>query len=169
MAQFVKQPAEAYTISIDYTDRLPVGVTLSSRIVLAARLDTTITTMTASSAVGANTVLTVDNVGNGAILTIDPGTLEEEVVLVQTATGVSPCTCQLMNQLSNAHASGTPISYFPGASDEVLGVTTPIVGNQAQAKVQRGQHGNRYHVMFLTTLSNGDLVEDDVIMQVEDL
>lgn len=166
--QFTKQPSEAYTIAFDYTDKLPIGVGLSSRVVLAARLDTTITVTTSASSVGDNTLFTVANVGNGAIITIDPGTESEEVVLVQTATGSLPCTCALMSQLSLAHAAGTPISYYPGSSDEVLGVTSPIVGNQAQAKVQRGQHGNRYHLMFLTTLSNGDVIEDDVIMEVEE-
>src|SRR5688572_24208018 len=160
--QFTKQPAESYTISMDYTDRLPIGVTLSSRVVLAAHLNTTITSTAASASEGSSTIQTVANVGSGAIITINPNTDFAEVVLVQTATGANPCTCQLMSQLSHTHASGTPVTYFPGVSDEVFGVTTAIVGNQAQAKVQNGQHGNRYQLMFLTTLSNGDIIEDDV-------
>lgn len=163
--QFTKQPAEAYTIAVDYTDRLPVGVTLSSRVVLAAKLTTTETTLAAGASVDASTVTTVANVGSGAILTIDSGTELEEVVLVQSEAGG---ICQLMNQLSNAHAIGSRVVYFPGATDEVIGTTSPISGFTVQAKVQRGQHGHNYHLMFLTTLSNGDVVEDDVIMTVED-
>jgi hypothetical protein len=166
--QFTKQPAEAYTIAVDYTDRLPVGVTLSSRVVLAARLDTNETSLSLAASANATTLLTVADVGNGAILTVDPGTPLEEIVLVQSAAGSNPCTCQLMNQLSNSHAIGARVIYFPGASDEVLGTTSPVSGNTVQAKVQRGQHGNNYHLMFLTTLSNGDVLEDDVIMTVED-
>jgi hypothetical protein len=168
MAQFTKQPAEAYTIAIDYTDRLPVGVALSSRVVLGAKLTTDETFLAVSAAVDSSTIFTVLNVGIGAILTIEPGTAKEEIVIVQSTAGSSPSTCVLMSQLSNDHDLGARIVYYPGATDEVIGTTTPVVGNRVQAKVQRGQHGNNYHLMFLTTLSNGDVVEDDVIMTVED-
>lgn len=163
--QFTKQPAEAYTIAVDYTDRLPVSVTLSSRVVLAARLDTTETILALASSLNASTLQTVAAVGNGAILTIEPGSANEEVVIVQSEAGG---VCQLMNQLSLVHPIGARVTYFPGATDEVIGTTSPISGNLVQAKVQRGQHGNNYHLMFLTTLSNGDVIEDDVIMTVED-
>lgn len=40
MLTFTKQPSEKYTIAIDYTDRLPVGRSLSSAAVSAIRIDT---------------------------------------------------------------------------------------------------------------------------------
>lgn len=165
---FIKQPAETRTIGVDYTNKIPIGVTLVSRQVLAARLDVMQTALFASTAVGVSTLQTAADVGNGAILTLEPGTDNEEVVLVQIATGANPCSVTLLNQLSNAHTTGVAVDYYPGASDEVLGITTPIVGNVAQTKVQRGKHGEQYHLMFLVTLSNGDVLEDDIFMHVED-
>lgn len=165
---FIKHPTEAYTIGVDYTNKLPVGVTLASSQVLAAKLDVTKTSLVGSVSAGAITLQTIENVGNGAILTLEPGSPQEEIVLAQSAAGSNPCTVTLVGHLSAAHAAGTGVDYYPGVTVEVLGVTTPIAGFLAQAKVQNGQHGKQYHLNFLVTLSNGDLVEENIVMRVED-
>lgn len=67
-------------------------------------------------------------------------------------------------------ASGTvsAIRLDTGATDNsVLASTTAtIVGTQARVKVQAGTTGVEYKLTFLVTLSNSDLLEEDVIMQV---
>lgn len=47
--------------------------------------------------------------------------------------------------------------------------TATISGTQARVKVQSGTTGEDYKITFLTTTSNGDILEDDVLMQVRDL
>ncbi|MCS6302372.1 MAG: hypothetical protein H8K07_01700 [Nitrospira sp.] len=58
-----------------------------------------------------------------------------------------------------------------GATDNsVLASTTAtIVGTQARVKIQAGTSGVDYEVTFLVTLSTGDVLEEDVIMQVINL
>jgi hypothetical protein len=41
-----------------------------------------------------------------------------------------------------------------------------VSGTQSIIKVQAGLHGRDYRITFLITLSNGDLLEEDVLMQV---
>lgn len=55
-----------------------------------------------------------------------------------------------------------------GATDtSVLASTTAtIVGTQARVKVQAGASGVDYKITFLLTLSNADLLEEDVLMHV---
>lgn len=97
MESFPKQPAEAYTIAMDYTNKLPTGATVSS-----------------------GTVAAVDLVDNSS------------------------------------------------ASSTVLASTTATIsGAQARVKVQAGTNGRSYIVTFTTTLSNGDILEDDVRMDVK--
>lgn len=95
MNTFSKQPAETYTIGIDFTGKLPTGATVSS----------------------------------GTVAAFD-------------AAGVS--------------ASGTVLS----------GTTATIVGNEARIKVLAGTHGQDYRIRFSVTLSNADILEEDVLMRV---
>jgi hypothetical protein len=55
-----------------------------------------------------------------------------------------------------------------GATDNsVLASTTAtIVGTQARVKVQSGTTGIDYKITFLVTLSDGSVLEEDVLMQV---
>lgn len=93
---FSKQPAEAYTIGLEFSGKLPTGVSLSS----------------------------------GTVAAYDP-----------TGTDVS----------------GTVLS----------GTTATITGTQARIKVLAGTHGIDYRLQFLVTLSNADVLEEDVLMMVE--
>jgi hypothetical protein len=67
-------------------------------------------------------------------------------------------------------SSGTvsAIRMDTGATDNsVLASTTAtIVSTQARVKVQSGLTGVDYKITFLMTLSNGDLLEEDILMQV---
>ena len=44
-----------------------------------------------------------------------------------------------------------------------------VSGTQSIIKVLGGEHGRDYRVTFLMLLSNGDLLEEDVLMQVRQL
>lgn len=44
-----------------------------------------------------------------------------------------------------------------------------ISGTQALIKVLGGTHGNDYRITFMVTLSNLDLLEEDVLMEVREL
>lgn len=70
-------------------------------------------------------------------------------------------------------ASGTvsAVRMDNGATDNsVLASTTmTIVGTQARVKVQGGLSGIDYKLTCLITLSNSDLLEEDVTMEVESL
>lgn len=94
--RFSKQPAESYTIAVEFAGKLPTGASLSSGTVSALRLDT--------------------------------GATDNSVLASTTAT---------------------------------------IVGTQARVKVQAGTSGLDYKITWLMTLSNGDILEEDVTMDVE--
>jgi len=96
--RFEKQPAESYTIAVEFAGKLPTGASLTSGTVSAIRLDT--------------------------------GAADNSVLASTTAT---------------------------------------IVGTQARVKVQAGTSGLDYKLTFLATLSNGDVLEEDLIMEVEAL
>lgn len=95
MKTFEKQPAENWTIAVEFVGKLPSGATLQSGTVSAIRLDT----------------MATDN----------------SVLASTTAT---------------------------------------IVGTQARVKVQAGLTGIDYKLTFLLTLSNADVLEEDLLMQV---
>lgn len=44
-----------------------------------------------------------------------------------------------------------------------------VSGTQSFIKVQSGVHGMDYRITFLMTLTNGDLLEEDVFMQVRQI
>lgn len=94
--RFLKQPAESYTIAVEFAGKLPSGASLSSGTVSAIRLDT--------------------------------GATDNSVLASTTAT---------------------------------------ISGTQARVKIQAGTAGVKYKLTFLVTLSNGDIFEEAVAMDVE--
>lgn len=44
-----------------------------------------------------------------------------------------------------------------------------VSGTQSIIKVLGGEHGRDYRITFMMTLTNGDLLEEDVLMQVRAL
>lgn len=94
--RFSKQPAESYTIAVEFAGKLPSGASLASGTVSAVRLDT--------------------------------GATDNSVIASTTVT---------------------------------------VVGTQARVKVQAGTSGLDYKITLLMTLSNGDILEEDVTMDVE--
>lgn len=44
-----------------------------------------------------------------------------------------------------------------------------VSGTQSIIKVLNGEHGRDYRITFMMVLSNGDLLEEDVLMQVRAL
>lgn len=164
---FTKQANESKTVGIDFTNRLPTGVTINSRLVYACQLDPTESLLTSPLAIDDTVMTTLNNVGNGAVVTLNPGAANEERVLVQTSVG-NPATNTLGTSISKVHVAGEPILYYPGVTSEIIDITNPLSGNIVQIKLRRGAEGERYNIVVMTTLSNGDQVEDDIIMQVLD-
>lgn len=95
--EFSKQPAEAYTIGLEFSGKLPTGASPSS----------------------------------GVVAAFDP---------------------------AGTDVSGTVLS----------GTTATISGTQARIKVIAGTHGVDYRLRFLVTLTNSDILEEDVLMRVEE-
>jgi hypothetical protein len=73
-----------------------------------------------------------------------------------------------MKMFEKQPAESWPIATDTGATDNsVLASTTAtIVGTQARVKVQSGTTGIDYKITFLVTLSDGSVLEEDVLMQV---
>jgi len=67
-------------------------------------------------------------------------------------------------------SSGTVAAYDPAGTDVsstvLSGTTATISGTQALIKVQAGTHGVDYRVRFLVTLTNTDVLEEDLTMKV---
>lgn len=67
-------------------------------------------------------------------------------------------------------SSGTVAAVDPAgvsASGTVLSSTSAtIVANEARIKVLAGTHGYDYRIRFTCTLSNADILEEDVLMRV---
>ncbi len=51
----------------------------------------------------------------------------------------------------------------------ISNVLASVSGTQSIIKVQAGEHGRDYRITFMMSLSNGDLLEEDVLMQVRAL
>jgi len=94
MNTFSKQPAETYTIGIDFAGKLPAGAMLA----------------------------------NGTVTATD-------------AAGVT-------------------------APSVISDSSAVIAGNEARIKVLAGLHGQDYRIRFRMTLSNADILEEDVLMRV---
>ena len=58
--------------------------------------------------------------------------------------------------LSGADVSGTVLS----------GTSAVISGNEARIKVLAGVHGQDYRIRFVMTLTNTDVLEEDMLMHV---
>lgn len=57
-----------------------------------------------------------------------------------------------------------------GVTASVIADTSAmVVGNEARVKVLAGLHGQDYRIRFRMTLSNMDLLEEDVLMRVGNL
>jgi hypothetical protein len=95
MIRFVKQPAETYTVAVEFAGKLPSGASLSSGTVSATRMDT--------------------------------GATDNSVLASTSAT---------------------------------------ISGTQARVRVKQGVSGVPYKLTFVVTLSNADILEEDVLMHV---
>lgn len=74
-----------------------------------------------------------------------------------TGATVSSGTVAAVDLVDNSSASSTVLA----------STTATISGAQARVKVQAGTNGRSYIVTFTTTLSNGDILEDDVRMDVK--
>lgn len=69
--------------------------------------------------------------------------------------------------LVSGTVAATNLSDNSSASGAVLVSTTATIsGTQAKVQTQAGTNGIDYKITFLTTLSNGDIWEDDIIMKV---
>jgi len=67
-------------------------------------------------------------------------------------------------------SSGTVTAYDPAGTDVsstvLSGTTATISGTQALIKVWAGTHGVDYRIKFVLTLTNGDILEEDLTMKV---
>lgn len=96
MNEFTKQPAETYTIGVEFLGKLPSGASLSG----------------------------------GSVNAFDP--------------------------------AGADVS-----SSVLSSTNVTIAGTQAQVRVLAGHHGTDYRLRLRVTLSNSDVLEEDVVMHVE--
>jgi len=165
----VKQPAEKFTVAIEFSGKLPSGATIASGSVVAAAMSepASSTTLAAAAAADATTLLLTANVLGGARLTVNPNGANQEVVHVLSISGAGPYTATLLGPLMKAHTTGEAVSYQPGASADVLTSTTATIsGTQARATVKKGIHGQHYQLTFFVVLSNGDNLEEDLPMRI---
>lgn len=65
-------------------------------------------------------------------------------------------------------ATGAAFDLTRNASDPtvLVSATGVVSGAQASLRVQAGQHGDKYKITFTTYLSDGSILEDDVIMEI---
>lgn len=68
-------------------------------------------------------------------------------------------------------SSGTVTAYDHTGTDVsstvLSGTTATVTGTQVRIKVLSGTHGMDYRLRFLVTLTNADILEEDVLMRVE--
>lgn len=70
--------------------------------------------------------------------------------------------------LSSGTVSAISLADGSDASSAVLTSTTATIsGTQARVQTKNGTNGVDYKITFLTTLSNTDIWEDDVVMKVK--
>lgn len=69
-------------------------------------------------------------------------------------------------------SSGTVTAYdqTAGATDTsvLTSTTATISGTQSKVQVRAGTHGKNYKITFVNTLDTGDILEDEIIMQVRE-
>lgn len=166
----VKQPAEKYPFAIDFTGQLPDGTTIASGLLLAANLRAKLTTTVAApSAVGATTLDLIADPGAGAILMIDAGLATEERAQVRSVVGAGPYTCTLTAPLGQVHAGAAVVAYHAGTTAIIASDNATITVAQAIAQVVGGQDGSDYLLAVLVTLSDGSVLEEDVLVRVRNV
>src|SRR5262245_17488127 len=75
---------------------------------------------------------------------------------------------------AGASLSTGVVAAFDLAGTDVSGIvlsgtTASIVGTQARIRVLAGNHGFDYRLRFRVTLTNSDVLEEDILMQVVNL
>jgi len=101
MNAFAKQPAERFTIAVEFAQQLPTGASMTS----------------------------------GTIEATDPSGVDAVADVIVGGVAAS--------------------------------ASTIIIGTESRATVYGGTHGLDYRLRFLVTLSNGNILEEDVLMRVE--
>ena len=68
--------------------------------------------------------------------------------------------------LSFGTITATDLSGADVTSTVLTTQTLTIAGTQARAKARAGNHGQDYRLRFVLTLNTGDVLEEDLLMQV---
>jgi hypothetical protein len=119
------------------------------------------TTLSANIVAEDSTVQMAADVGIGAMITVNPGGLTEEIFKVSNVTGASPpFTATITPTAEFPHTSGDSVTYEPGVSSRLLVDDTPAtVDPQIILEVWHGADGQTYRVSAVATCDNGELVE----------
>lgn len=164
-----KQIGEQFVLGNDFTPKLPENAAvLSGRLLATRRGKTQTTSLTASASPGATTLSLLANVKGGAALWLNVGQADEEPVLVLSVSGTGPYLATLASPLQLAHAANEQVKYDEGASDVVLASTTATVSGAVLGANIIGGLIYEYTIIFLATLTGGQIVRDDVTLILED-
>lgn len=167
--EIIKLIGEKFVIANDFSPRLPANTQLISGALFVTQLGKTQTTMlTAPASIGDLTLSLDDNVKAGAALILNYGQVDEEPLLVKSISGSGPYIAVLASAVQVAHDVGEPVKYDPGATDLVLAnPVATIAGTSLGANIVGGLV-YKYRIVFLATISNGQIVRDDAILILKD-
>lgn len=164
-----KQVGEKFVFGNDFEPKLPTNAALVSGVLLATRLGITdSTTLSALVSAGATSLQLAANVKNGAALVVNPGQATEEILLVKSVSGAGPYVATLASAVQQDHANGESVKYEQGASDLVLATTVATVAGTVLGANVVGGLVYKYRVTFLATITNNQVIRDDVTLIVND-
>ena len=166
-----KQPAETYFYRILAAQYLPVGQTIASVELFVSRRNSSIdATVTSIANANATTLLISADPKKGSRILINALGPTAELVKVRNVTGTGPYTLTVVPALTFAHAINETVSCEPGFSDSVMLSTAPTVDPDIiDPHVTRGVEGHTSRVSALITLGNGDVIEAEHDLVVQDL
>ncbi len=167
--EITRQIGEKFVIGNDFSPKLPANTALVSGILLVTMLGKTqTTTLTAAASVGDPAISLEHNVKAGAEVILNPGQVDEEPLLVRSISGSGPYVAVLASAVQVAHANNEPVKYDQGATDLVLASPVASMSGTFLGANIIGGLVYKYRIVFLATISNGQIVRDDVVLIVRD-
>lgn len=142
---------------------------LVSLLGFVSRKVTLTTTLTAQLNPEDATATLDDDPGVGTRLTVDPGSaaLEETFKVTSSTPSGGNFICGIVPTAEQLHLATATVNYEPGDTARLLDDETPTpVSTVAPFYVEEGCSGNGYRVSVLGTCDNGEIVEDEVDIDV---
>lgn len=171
MAERKKGPREVRLQPFELSPLISEGADLSSVQGFTSREVTLSAQLTAAVNPEDTSILLNANPGVGAQLVIEPGSLtaEETFKVLSVAGASSPFTVGIIPSAEQGHSPGATVDYEPGVNANVLVDDTPAVTpgiTLVNFLVKEGADGNTYRLNVLGTCDNGEVVEDEVEIDV---